>query len=190
MDMKKAKILYEVFGSFFKIGAFTFGGGYAMIPLIQNEIVKKRGWIAEDEMPGIIAISESTPGPIAVNAATFVGYRVCGVSGAFFATLGVVVPSFAVIAAISCALRAFEDAAAVRYAFFGIRAGVLALIVGAFASMLKQCPRNAFSFTVAAAAFALVALAGVSPIYVIAGSAAAGLAAALLSSRRACHALS
>ena len=93
--------LWKVFATFFKIGAFTFGGGYAMIPLIQNEAVEKNKWITDDDILEIIAIAESTPGPIAINSATFVGYRAAGVLGSVCATLGVVLPSFVIILLLS-----------------------------------------------------------------------------------------
>ena len=114
----------QVFLTFFKIGAFTFGGGYAMIPLIEKETVEKKKWITDDDVLEIITIAESTPGPIAINAATFVGYRVCGFWGALTATLGVVIPSFGIILAISILIKQFRDIKAVQYAFNGIRAGV------------------------------------------------------------------
>ncbi|MBQ1988903.1 MAG: chromate transporter, partial [Clostridia bacterium] len=97
----KLKKALQLFLTFFKIGAFTFGGGYAMIPLIQKEVVEEKKWITDDDILEIIAIAESTPGPIAINSATFVGYRVCGFWGSFFSTLGVVLPSFVIILIIS-----------------------------------------------------------------------------------------
>ena len=95
--MNKLKLALQLFTVFFKIGAFTFGGGYAMIPFIQKETAEKRDWITEEEILEIIAIAESTPGPIAINSATFVGYRVAGFWGSAFATFGVVLPSFLII---------------------------------------------------------------------------------------------
>ena len=130
-----------LFLTFLKIGAFTFGGGYAMIPLIQREVTEKRSWLAGSDILDIVAIAESTPGPIAINAATFVGYRVRGVPGAFFATLGVVVPAFLTILAVSLLLDRFQDNVYVQYAFTGIRAGILALMVRALWSMYRQCPQ-------------------------------------------------
>ena len=100
------KKLFTVFITFFKIGAFTFGGGYAMIPLIQRETVENHKWISDDDILDIIAIAESTPGPIAINSATFVGYKVAGFWGSFAATLGVVLPSFIIILVISYVLDA------------------------------------------------------------------------------------
>ena len=134
MSEKLRKIL-TLFLTFFKIGAFTFGGGYAMIPLIQKEVVENKKWITDDDILEIIAIAESTPGPIAINSATFVGYRVCGFWGAFFSTLGVVLPSFVIILIISFILNEFQNIKAVQYAFEGIRAGVLALLVKALLGM-------------------------------------------------------
>ena len=96
MDSRRKSLLILLF-SFLKIGAFTFGGGYAMIPLIQKEIAEKRKWVTDEDILDIIAIAESTPGPIAINSATFIGYKTCGVLGSFFATLGVVLPSFVII---------------------------------------------------------------------------------------------
>ena len=112
----KWKKIWKLFAAFFRIGAFTFGGGYAMIPLIQKEAVDKNRWVTEDDILEIIAIAESTPGPIAINSATFVGYRTCGVLGSVAATLGVVLPSFGIIFAISFVLRQFQDLKAVQYA--------------------------------------------------------------------------
>lgn len=181
MGEKRAK---ELFGVFFKIGAFTFGGGYAMIPLIQREIVEKKRWISDGDILDIVAIAESTPGPIAINAATFVGYKVAGFWGALCATIGVVLPSFAIIAVIAGVLNLFEDAKAVQYAFRGVRAGVLALIIKAMISMYKQCPKNALSYAVMVAAFAAAVCLKINVLLVIVICAAVGLAASLTAERR------
>jgi len=162
-------ILWQVFATFFKIGAFTFGGGYAMIPLIQHEAVEKKHWVTDEDILEIVAIAESTPGPIAINAATFVGYRVGGYPGALVATLGVVLPSFLIILAISYVLREFQENVYVQYAFRGIRAGVLALIVKALWGMYKKSKKNWVSYTVMAAAFLLVGVGKVSAFPVIIG---------------------
>lgn len=151
------KIILQIFGTFFKIGAFTFGGGYAMIPLIQKEVVEKRKWITDEDILEIVAIAESTPGPIAINAATFVGYRTAGFAGAFMATLGVVIPSFVIIYVIAAVLREFQNIRAVACAFFGIRAGVLALIVKACISMFNQNPRELKTYGIVLFAFVTVA---------------------------------
>lgn len=175
----------SLFVTFLKIGAFTFGGGYAMIPLIQKETVEKKKWITDEDILEIVAIAESTPGPIAVNAATFVGYRICGFFGALFSTLGVILPSFLIIVGISFVLKQFENLAAVRYAFMGIRAGVLALIFKAMWSMYKQCKKNAVSYIIMALSFVLVAFFNVNAIFVIVGCAVFGLVASLIAQRRA-----
>ena len=176
---KKTALFLEFFG----IGAFTVGGGYAMIPLIRRAIAEKRGWIDESEMIDIVAVSESTPGPIAVNAATFVGYRIAGVGGAFAATLGVVLPSFLVILLVSYVLGSVSQWEAVKFAFAGVRAGVIALILKALLGMLRQCPKNIVSALLAAAAFAVVTFAGVNAVFAIIGGALIGLACALAARR-------
>ena len=172
--------LWKVFATFFKIGAFTFGGGYAMIPLIQREAVDKHGWVTEDDILDIIAIAESTPGPIAINSATFVGYRACGVLGSVAATLGVVLPSFVLIFAISFVLRQFQEIKAVQYAFQGIRAGVLALLCKALWGMYKKNKKNWASYIVMAGSFVLTAVVDVSVLPVLIGCAVFGLVTARL----------
>ncbi len=176
----------ELFFTFMKIGAFTFGGGYAMIPLIQREAAEKRRWLTKQELLEMTAVAESTPGPIAINAATFVGARVAGLPGACAATLGVVLPSFAIMLALSSVLEQFQAVPAVQYAFRGIRAGVLALILRALFTMYRQCPKSPFAYGVMAAAFAAAAFLGTSSLAVILCCAGAGLLwSAWLSRRRA-----
>ena len=114
-------IYLQLFLSFLQIGLFSFGGGYAAMPLIQDQVVTAHGWLSMPEFTDLITISQMTPGPIAINSATFVGYQVCGTFGAFCATLGVVLPSFLVIYAISFVLRQFSHLLVVQYAFNGIR---------------------------------------------------------------------
>ena len=135
------KKIFELFLIFFKIGAFTFGGGYAMIPVISKEIVTNKGYITDDDILDIVAIAESTPGPIAINTATFVGYKIAGFWGAAAATFGVVLPSFVIILVMSFILDLFSSLTAVKYAFFGIRAGVLALLIKALVTMYKKCTK-------------------------------------------------
>lgn len=148
--MSNFKKALKLFVTFFKIGAFTFGGGYAMIPLIQHEVTEKNKWITDEDILDIVAIAESTPGPIAVNSATFVGYRVCGVLGSVAATLGVVIPSFLTMLCVFFILHQFQDLPAVKYAFMGIRACVLALVIKALLSMYKKCEKNWVSYCVIA----------------------------------------
>ena len=179
------KRLLPLFWTFFKIGAFTFGGGYAMIPLIQKETVENKKWVTDDDILEIIAIAESTPGPVAINSATFVGYRTCGFWGAACATLGVVLPSFAVILAISYVLSAFQQIKAVQYAFNGIRAGVLALLFKALWTMYRKCPKGWTAYVVMAAAFILTAFLKINVLFVIIGCAVFGLVTATVAERRA-----
>lgn len=173
-----------LFLTFFKIGAFTFGGGYAMIPLIQKEVVDNHKWVTADDILEVIAIAESTPGPIAVNAATFVGYKFGGFWGAFSATLGVVLPSFLIIALLSSLISRFQDYKVVQYAFYGIRAGVLALIVKAMINMYRKCPKSPVSYFIFAFSFVMVALLNIKAIYVLIACALIGLAASIVAKRR------
>ena len=173
-----------LFLTFFKIGAFTFGGGYAMIPLIQKEVVDNHKWVTADDILEVIAIAESTPGPIAVNAATFVGYKFGGFWGAFCATLGVVMPSFMVIALLSSVISHFQDYKVVQYAFYGIRAGVLALIVKAMINMYRKCPKSPVAYFIFAFSFVMVALLNMKVIYVLIACALIGLAASFVVKRR------
>lgn len=172
--MKDNKI-FALFLTFLKIGAFTFGGGYAMIPLIERELADNKKWITKDEILDTIAISESTPGPIAVNIATFVGYNICGGLGAFFATLGIVMPSFVIICILSILLNAYSYLTPIKYAFFGIRAGVLALVVNAFVSMFRKCPKGVKSYVIMALAFLVVTFTNANVIFIIIGCALLGL---------------
>jgi chromate transporter len=181
LDLKnKLKIAWRLFTIFFRIGAFTFGGGYAMIPLIQKETVETHHLIDEKDILDIVAIAESTPGPIAINSATFIGYQAAGVVGSLGATLGVVLPSFVIILLISFFLRQFMEYDVVRYAFTGIRAGVLALIFKAFVSMYKQCPKGAISYLIAGAAFLISTFTDWSVLIIILSAAMVGLATYLI----------
>lgn len=155
-----------------------------MIPLIQKEVAENKKWITDDDILEIIAISESTPGPIAINSATFVGYRVCGFWGSFFSTVGVVLPSFIIILIISFILEGFGDYPVVKYAFNGIRAGVLALLFKALFTMYKKCPKGVVSYIVMAASFLLTAFLDIPVLYVLIGCAVFGLVTSFIASRR------
>ena len=180
----KAKRILALFLTFFKIGAFTFGGGYAMIPFIQKEIVEKHGWITDDDILDIFAIAESTPGPIAINSATFVGWRVAGFFGAACATFGVVLPSLVIILLISFQLGNFADIPTVKYAFFGIRACVLALLVKALWTMYKKNQKSLIGYGIMAAAFVITAFFNVPVLAVIVGCALVGLGSSLWLARK------
>ena len=136
--MKKLKDLFKLFLTFFKIGLFTFGGGYAMIAILQSELVEKKKWIKEEDFYNVLSIAESTPGPIAINMATFLGYKKTGVLGSIFATLGVVLPSFIIIFLISQFFDAFLKFTLVQYAFKGIQACVGFLILNAGLKMVRK----------------------------------------------------
>lgn len=181
---KKLKLLFSLFLTFMKIGVVTFGGGYAMIPIIERETAQRHKWIQESDLINVVAISESTPGPIAICAATFIGYEVAGFFGAFFATVGVVLPSFIIIFIISLFLRQFEELKIIKYAFFGIRAGVLALIVKAVISMFKQSPKNIVAYIIMALSFVLVTFFSTNVLVIILSSAVVGLCATLIARKR------
>lgn len=143
--MPKAKKALRMFLVMVKIGLFTFGGGYAMIALLESELVAKRKWLEKDEFLDMIAVAESTPGPVAVNMATFIGYRQGGVAGAAFSTLGVCLPSFLIIFGISFFFDAFLSLSYVSYAFKGIRVCVIYLILSSGWKLLKTMERTPFS---------------------------------------------
>ena len=131
-----------------KIGAFTFGGGYAMIALLEHELIEKKQWLGKEEFLDMTALAESTPGPIAVNAATYIGYKLAGVSGAIVATTAVCIPSFVIIFIISLFFDRFLSFALISYAFKGIRVGVIYLILSAGLRMLKSLPKSAFNYVI------------------------------------------
>lgn len=167
--------LWELFSTFFKIGAFTFGGGYAMIPLVQHEIVEQKAYITETEFTNLLAIAEATPGVIAVNTATFVGYKVSGILGGILSTCGVVLPSFIIITLISLFYDAFRSIQWVDWAFSGIRAGVLVLIVGAFVKMFKKCDKKVIVYLLMISAFALATFTPIKVALIILAGAAMGI---------------
>lgn len=140
--MKKTNQLLTIFFSFLKIGLFTFGGGYAMIALIEKEFVEKKKWIEKKEFLDVIAIAESTPGPLAINSATYIGYKVKGFLGALLATIAVSIPSFVIIYIISLFLNKFLAIEYVGYAFRGIQVCVIYLILSAGIKMLKELEKT------------------------------------------------
>lgn len=142
------KKYFNLFFTMLKIGLFTFGGGYAMLALIENEFVAKKGWIDKDEFLDLVAIAESTPGPIAINAATYIGYKQCGVGGSLAATIGVCIPSFVIIYTISLFLDVFLSLKLVAAAFRGIQVCVIYLILSAGIKMLKQMKKSAFNIAI------------------------------------------
>ena len=146
--MGKIKGYLWLFLTMLKIGLFTFGGGYAMIALLENEFVEKKKWLEKDEFLDVTAIAESTPGPIAINAATYMGYKNAGIIGSIIATLGICIPSFVIIYAISLFFDAFLSLTLVAYAFKGIQICVVYLILTAGLKMLKQMKKTVFNMII------------------------------------------
>ena len=165
--MNKFKKALLVFWSFFKIGLFTFGGGYAMISVISAELVERRKWITQEDMTDMLIISEMTPGAIAVNSATFVGYRVAGVLGGILGPLGVVLPSLIIITVLSFFVHYLEEVAWLAAAFKGIQAVVVVLIVNAMVKFFKQLDKNWQSYLIAAAALIVTLLTDFNVIFLI-----------------------
>ena len=142
------RILFDLFITFVKIGLFTFGGGYAMLSVIEDNCVEKKKWITHDDMMNLTVIAESTPGPIVINCATFIGYRQAGVLGSIAATIGIVLPSFVVIFIISAFLDNFLEIEVVKNAFRGIKCAVGILIISAAVNMIKKMKKKPFPVAV------------------------------------------
>ena len=161
------KELFDLFRAFFTIGALTFGGGYAMLPMLEREIVSKHKWATSEELLNYFAIGQCTPGVIAVNTATFVGHKIRGVIGGIVATLGVVAPSIVIITIIALVLQNFMDIAWVQHAFAGIRVAVCALITASVVKLFKSNVKKGWHIALAVIAFVVVALLKLSPVYVV-----------------------
>ena len=159
-------ILPDLFLTFAKIGLFTFGGGYAMISLIENSCVEKKGWITHDEMMNVTVIAESTPGPIAINCATFVGYKQKGLIGAIAATIGMVLPSFSIIFLISMFLDNFLEIAWIAHAFMGVKIAVGILILDAAIKMIGKMQKKPIPLTIMACAFLAMLLIDIFALHV------------------------
>ena len=158
-------VLIELFMTFAKIGLFTFGGGYAMLSIIEDICVEKKNWITHDEMMNITVIAESTPGPIAINCATYVGYKKGKLPGAILATLGVAVPSFVIIFVISMFLEGFLEIAWIAHAFQGIKLAVGILILDAALKMIRKMPKKRLQIGILIAAFAVMLLINVLKLH-------------------------
>ena len=169
-------LLLDLFCTFFRIGLFTFGGGYAMLPLLQREIVEKKKWATEEELLDYFAVGQCTPGIIAVNTATFVGFKEKKLSGAIFATLGIVAPSLVIITIIAALLSNFAHIAAVQNAFAGIRVAVCVLILNSIVKLWKKSVVDKLTFIVFLAVFVgSVLLSSVSPVAFIVAAAVLGI---------------
>ena len=164
--MKEQVSLMEIFGVFAKVGAFTIGGGYAMIPIIQREM-NSRGWIGEDELPDIIALAQSAPGVLAVNLSIYAGYKLRGVKGSIAATLGATLPSFVTILLIAILFSSFKDSPVVIRIFKGIRPVVASLIAVPMINMAVKNNHTWWAWVISAAALVAVAVLKFSPIYIL-----------------------
>ncbi len=160
------KELWTLFSTFFLIGSITFGGGYAVLPILIREIVQKRKWVSEDEMLDYFAVSQTTPGVICVNISTFLGYRRKGFFGAMVATIGVVLPSLIIITIIAAVLSNYSAIPWVQHAFAGIRIAVSALIASTVWNLAKKNVRTWLKAAIAVIAFVTVAIINISPIYI------------------------
>ena len=170
------KQLLEIFAVFFKIGLFTIGGGYAMLPIIQKEVVETKGWMDDEEFLDALSLTNSLPGPLAINAATFVGYRVCKVKGALAAVLGAASPSVIIILAVAMVFSHLTEYPVVQHIFNGIRPAVVALILYAVIKLAKSAKLTEyFNWLIALAAVAAIVLLGLHPIIVVIAAALYGL---------------
>ena len=165
---------YALIKTFFKIGIFTLGGGYAMIPLIEEEVVNRHKWVSKDEMLDLIAIAQSCPGVFAINIAIFIGYKLNKVRGALGASLGTALPSFLIILAIAMFFQQFEDNRVVAAMFKGIRPAVVALIAVPTFNLAKRAQLNKFTLWIPVVSALLIWLMGVSPIWIIIAAGAGG----------------
>ena len=156
---------------FFRIGAFTFGGGFAMLPIIQKEVVEKKEWATNEEIIDCFAIGQCTPGVIAVNTATFIGYKRKGIIGGIVATAGIILPSLVIITIITTFFKQFQHYKIVQHAFGGIRVGVVVLITNAVFKMFRQVVENRMGIIIFIATFIFIAFTNFSPIIVIVASA-------------------
>ncbi len=171
----RGKLLIQLFVSFAKIGVMTFGGGLAMLPMLERELVESKKWVTTEEILDYYAVGQCTPGIIAVNTATFVGYKKSKVLGAILATLGVVFPSVVIISVIAAVLSNFADIPTVQHAFSGIRIAVCALIASAVIKLAKSNVKNLTQIIIAVCAFIIIAFFAASPVVVVIASAIAGL---------------
>ncbi|MBQ9909358.1 MAG: chromate transporter [Treponema sp.] len=175
MQDNKFKVFWELFSVFFKVGLCTFGGGIAMLPILERELGDKRGWVGEDELLDYFAVGQSTPGIIAVNVATFVGYKKAGIAGGCLATFGMVLPSIIIITLIAKFISNFSEIFWVKKALTGINVAVAAILTSAVYKFSKKSVKNLFGFILLAVSFVLIFILKVSTVWVIFGSALLGV---------------
>ncbi len=169
-------VYWDLFITFFKMGAVTFGGGYAMLPMLESEIVERRHWASKEEIMDYYAVGQCTPGIIAVNVATFIGYNRKGILGGIVATLGIVAPSLLIITFLAAFIQSFAELTAVQHALNGLRVGVCAIVLVSIGKLAKSGIRNLFGVIVFLAAFLLSLLLDVSVIWLTLGAMIAGVA--------------
>lgn len=170
-------LLWNLFSTFFKIGLFTFGGGYAMIPLLQAELVERKKWITEEEIMDYYSIGQCTPGIIAVNVATFIGYKKKKISGALAATIGIVTPPFLIILALANIIQLYIENAYVSHTFAGIRIVVIALIADVVLKMIKKAVNDLFQGIIFILAIVTLIIFNFSPAVIVAAAVFVGLVA-------------
>lgn len=180
----KLKLFIDIFATFFKVGLFTFGGGFAMIPLIEKEMVGKKAWIKNEEIVDIFALAQSVPGAIAINSSTFIGYKLAGAAGALVATLGVVLPSFIIITLIAAFFSSFQDEPIVQSAFAGVRSAVVALVLMAAINIGKSSIKDKLTACILILAVLLTLFLDLHAIIIIIGGAAVGLVTFYVSPKR------
>lgn len=160
-------MLFDIFLTFFKIGSFTIGGGYAMLPIIQREVVDNKKWLGEEEFLDSIAVTNSLPGPLAINCATFVGYKTAGFAGAVSAALGAVMPSFLIILIIAMFFSSIQENPIIEHVFAGIRPAVVALIAYALVKLVKSMGLNPLNISISVSVLLLILLLNFHPIVTI-----------------------
>ena len=163
-------VYWELFSSFFMVGLFTFGGGYAMLPMLQREVVDRRGWITEEELLNTYAIAQCTPGVIAVNTATYIGQKTKKIPGSILATVGVVMPSLIIITIIALVLKNFMEYEAVGHAFAGIRVAVTVLVGKSLIGLYRKGVKGALANAVCIVAFLATVLTDISPVILVAAA--------------------
>ncbi|MBE6018945.1 MAG: chromate transporter [Clostridiales bacterium] len=183
-------VLLELFTVFFKLGAFTIGGGIAMLPLLQNTLIEEKKWFTKEEFVDIVAVCQSLPGVVAVNMATYVGFKKKGLIGSIVSTIGVVIPSFVLILIIARGITALGDNGTVMGAMAGLRAAALGMVAVALIQLAPSALKNIWAILAAATAFVLIALLNVNTAYVILLFAVLGIIVTLAGSRKAAVAAS
>ena len=172
---KQYRLLFQIFWSFFKIGPITFGGGYAMIPMIEREVVTKRKWVKSQDVTDVFAVSESVPGAIGINSATFIGYRIAGVQGAVAAMLGILLPTFSIVILLSLIYKFLRGNPIVEAAFMGIRASIVALIAYAGLKIGKTAIFDKTTITITAITVIVLLFLHIHPVLIILTGIIAGI---------------